>query len=116
MFAVIENKQNKKLIIGFINRPQEFLEFVKKEINDDNYIYLTNVLLDEISNEKIFKNNKYLIHYIDDNKLIYVEKTINIEHGFFYNSHKVDLNILCKWKLIQNKVDMDRDYYRTLLN
>jgi len=110
MYAVIENIQNNKSIIGFIERSQDFLEFVKKEINDDNYIYLTNVPLDEIENEKIFKNNKYLINY-NDTKLVYVEKIINIDRGYIYNSKKIDINVLCQWKIIDNRVGLQRDYY-----
>lgn len=110
MFAVVENRQNKKSIIGFIERSQDFLEFVKKVINDDNYIYLTNVSLDEIENEKIFKNNKYLINY-DDIKLVYVEKIISIDRGYLYNSHKIDINVICQWKIIENKISLQKDYY-----
>lgn len=117
MFAVIQKSpnssnddQNNKSIIGFIEQPQDLLEFVKKEINDDNYIYLTNVPLNEILNEKIFKNNKYLISY-NDTKIIYVDKIITIERGYIYNSRKIDINVLNQWKTVENKVTMHRDYY-----
>lgn len=110
MFAVIENKQNNKSIIGFINRQQDFLEFVKKEINDDNYIYLTNVQLDEIEDERIYKNNKYLINY-NENKLVYIEKIISIDRGYIYNSKIIDINVLCQWKIITNRVDIQKDCY-----
>ena len=117
MFAVIQkslnssdDKQNNKSIIGFINQQQDLLEFVKKAIKDDNYIYLTNVPLNEIENKKIFKNNKYLINY-NDTKILYVEKIINIDHGYIYDSRRIELNVLCQWKLVENKVTMHSDYY-----
>lgn len=110
MFAVIEKKQNNKAIIGLIENQNKFLEFVKKEINDDNFIYLTNVSLDEIENNKIFKNNKYLINY-DDTKLVYAEKIINFDRGFIYNSKKIELNIISSWKLVANKINLQREYY-----
>lgn len=105
MLAVIENKQNNKAIIGVIESSQEFLNFVKKEINVDNYIYLTNIALEEIELNKLFKNNKYLINY-NDKKIVYAEKIITIERGILYNTHKIDLNVISEWKIVSNKLNL----------
>lgn len=112
MFAIIENKDKNKSIVNFVNTSQDFLDYVKKEIKNDNFIYLTNISLSEIEDEKIFKNNKYLINY-NDNKIIYVEKIINIDRGYIYNSRRIEVNILGEWKLIDNKVKADKIYIPT---
>ena len=109
MFAIIENKEKNKSIVNFVNTVQDFLDYVKKEIKNDNFIYLTNISLNEIEDEKIFKNNKYLINY-NDNKIIYVEKIINIDRGYIYNSKRIEVNILGQWKLISNKIRADKIY------
>lgn len=104
MFGIIKEKDNVKILTAYIEDKNNFLDFVKNDINEKDYTLLANINLENIKENKSFGSGKYLLQ--NENIIKLFEKKKIIQSGYIYNSKFSSIEIICIWEIIINKAKL----------
>lgn len=109
MYSIVENyNTDTECILTNVASSDEFLTYVKEQLNGVEYVTIDNTLVDNILKGKVFIHAKYLIN--NGNNVLFVEKAKVITKGRVWGEYSRDsITLINNWKLIPDKETFEKN-------